>query len=238
MNLSSPSPIGNQLLAMLPEGDYSQIASGLEYVDLPRGTLLARAGEPIDYIYYLTSGIGSLIATTPEGNKAEAGIFGSEGYVPTSAATGVELSAHDVIMQIGGGAYRMDFASFHQGIEHNRNFARVMIRSIEAFSIQLTYTAISNAVHGVDERLARWLLMCHDRVPGDQISLTHEFLSLMLAVRRPSVTTSLHILEGNGFIRSLRGQIIIRDRPALEEFARDAYGKPEVEYRRLMTGLF
>jgi CRP-like cAMP-binding protein len=228
----------NQLLAILPQGDYRQIAPDLEYVELPRGVLLTKADEPIEYVYYLTSGIGSLVASTPEGNRAEAGIFGKEGYIPTSAAMGVELSVYDVILQIEGDAYRMGFGAFRKWMDQNRNFARVMIRCIEAFSIQLTYTAVSNAVHGVDERLARWLLMCHDRVEGNQIPLTHEFISLMLAVRRPSVTTSLHILEGNGFIRSVRGHITIRNREALEEFARDAYGKPEEEYRRLMTGLF
>ncbi|WP_026615659.1 Crp/Fnr family transcriptional regulator [Ensifer aridi] len=238
MAVSFPSSVRNQLLAILPEADYRQIAPDLEYVELPRGLLLAKADEAIEHVYYLTSGIGSLVASTPEGNKAEAGIFGNEGYVPTSAAMGVELSVYDVIMQIDGDAYRMAFGAFRKWMDENRSFGRVMIRCIEAFSIQLTYTAVSNAVHGVDERLARWLLMCHDRVEGNHIPLTHEFISLMLAVRRPSVTTSLHVLEGNGFIRSVRGHITIRNREALEEFARDAYGKPEQEYRRLMTGLF
>jgi CRP-like cAMP-binding protein len=92
---------------------------------------------------------------------------------------------------------------------------------------------LSNAVHSVDERLAKWLLMAHDRVIGDEFSLTHDYIAIMLAVRRPSVTTSLHVLEGNGFIRSERKLITIRNRAALEEFARDAYGRPEQEYRRL-----
>ncbi|APG93918.1 Crp/Fnr family transcriptional regulator [Sinorhizobium americanum] len=238
MAVPSQASIDNQLLTLLPEPDYRQIAPDLDSVNVARGALLATAGDPIEHVYYLTSGIGSLVASTPEGNRAEAGIFGREGYIPTSAAMGVELSVHDVIMQIEGDAYRMEFTAFRKWMDDNRNFAKVMIRCIEAFSIQLTYTAISNAVHGVDERLARWLLMCHDRVSGDEIPLTHEFISLMLAVRRPSVTTALHVLEGNGFIRSVRGNIIIRNRQALEEFARDAYGKPEAEYQRLMTGLF
>jgi len=123
-------------------------------------------------------------------------------------------------------------------MDRNRNFNKLMVRSIEAFSVQLAYTAISNALHDVNERLARWLLMCHDRVSGNEIALTHEFISLMLAVRRPSVTTSLHILEGNRFITAERGSITIRNRAALEEFAHDAYGKPEEEYRRLMKDLF
>ncbi len=238
--MASPrqSEMTNKLLSILPEKDYAGIATDLEYVDLARGTMLARAGQPIDHIYFLTSGIGSIIATTPEGNRAEAGIFGFDGYVPTSAVASAEDSPHDVIVQLSSQAYRVTYDRFRAFMDDNRNFAKVMIRSIEAFSVQLTYTAISNAIHDVTERLARWLLMCHDRVPGNEIGLTHEFISLMLAVRRPSVTTSLHILEGNGFIRSERGNIIIRNRAAMEEFAHDAYGKPEAEYRRLMKDLF
>lgn len=232
------SRMTNKLLQILPERDYTQITRNLEFVELPRGTVLAHAGAPIDSIYFLTTGIGSIIATTPEGNRAEAGIFGSDGYVPTSAIASAEDSPYDVIVQLNSQAYRMDYDEFRVLMDSNRNFAKVMIRSIEAFSTQLTYTAVSNAMHDVTERLARWLLMCHDRVSGNEIGLTHEFISLMLAVRRPSVTTSLHILEGNGFIRSERGNIIIRNRPAMEEFARDAYGKPEEEYRRLMKDLF
>lgn len=94
-----------------------------------------------------------------------------------------------------------------------------MIRAIEAFSVQLASTAVTNAVHEINQRLARWLLMCDDRISGSEIALTHEFLSIMLAVRRPSVTTSLHVLEGLGLIRSLRNNIVIWDRKALEAYA-------------------
>ena len=232
------SSVTNKLLNILPESDYGQIAQDLEFLKLSRGTVVAHAGQPIDYIYFLTSGIGSIIASTPEGNRAEAGIFGSDGYVPTSAVASTENSPHEVVILLDSEAYRMDYGRFRGWMDQNRNFSKVMIRSIEAFSVQLTYTAISNAIHDVTERLARWILMCHDRVPGDEIGLTHEFISLMLSVRRPSVTTSLHILEGNGFIKSERSNIIMRNRPAMEEFARDAYGKPEEEYRRLMKNLF
>ena len=232
------SSVTNKLLNILPESDYDQIAQDLEFLKLSRGTVVAHAGQPIDYIYFLTSGIGSIIASTPEGNRAEAGIFGSDGYVPTSAVASSENSPHEVVILLDSEAYRMDYGRFRGWMDQNRNFSKVMIRSIEAFSVQLTYTAISNAIHDVTERLARWILMCHDRVPGDEIGLTHEFISLMLSVRRPSVTTSLHVLEGNGFIKSERSNIIMRNRPAMEEFARDAYGKPEEEYRRLMKNLF
>jgi CRP-like cAMP-binding protein len=108
------------------------------------------------------------------------------------------------------------------------------LRFAQVQGVQTAFTALSNAVHPINERLARWLLMCHDRHDSDEIPLTHEFLSLMLAVRRPSVTTALHVLEGNRFIRAERGHVTIRNRTALEEFAGDGYGKPEAEYRRLI----
>lgn len=228
----------NKLLAMLPAADHDEVAPELEFLALPQGTPLATAGEPIDYIYFLISGIGSIVVETPEGHRTEAGLFGFDGYVPTSAVADVEISPHHVGIQIEAEAYRMSFASFRRCMESNRNFSKVMVRSMEAFAVQLSYTVASNAVHDVTERLARWLLMCHDRTSGNELPLTHEFLALMLAVRRPSVTTSLHILEGNGFIKAERGNIIVRNRTALEEFAHDAYGKPEEAYRRLMKDLF
>lgn len=234
---SHQPPTRNKLLALLPQQDFERIAKELEYIELPRGTTLARIGEPIEQVYFLTSGIGSLVTTMPDGRRAEAGIFGFDGYVPTTAIAEVETSSHDVWMQVAGDAYRMEYRSFRAAMD-TKNFSKLVIRCIEAFSVQLSHTAVSNAVHDVNHRLARWLLMCHDRVTGNEIGLTHDFIATMLAVRRPSVTTSLHILEGHGFIKAERGLITIRNRVALEEFAQDAYGKPESEYRRLMKDLF
>jgi CRP-like cAMP-binding protein len=231
------STVRNKLLALLPAADYDRLAPHLTHLELRRGTILAEHGAPIDYLYFFQSGIGSVVATTPEGNRSEAGLFGFDGYVPTSAVADIDLSPHHVNVQIDADAYRIDYDIFRDCMRDSANVRRVMLRAMEAFAVQLAYTAVSNAIHDVNERLARWLLMCHDRLPGNDVPLTHEYLAIMLAVRRPSVTTSLHVLEGNGFIRSERGNIVIRNRKALEEFAHDAYGKPEKEYRRLMADL-
>lgn len=238
MPAPAQSEVRNKLLTILPSADYKEIAGDLTPISLPRGTLIAREGENLDHVYFLTTGIGSIIAKTPEGTRCEAGVFGAEGYVPTSAIAGVERAAHDVVIQLEASAYQMPYDRFKHWMERNRSFSKVIIRSIEGFAVQLAYTAVSNAVHDVTERLARWILMCQDRVRGNELGLTHEFLSLMLAVRRPTVTTSLHILEGNGFIRAERANITVRNRAALEEFAHDAYGKAEREYERLMKDLF
>ncbi len=237
MSLPPQDARANKLLALLPPSDYDAIIRETSYVELPRGVLLARMGKPIEDIYFLTAGIGSIVVTTAKGHRAEAGIFGFDGYIPTSAIAGVETSSYDVFVQVAAHAYAMPYAKFRRWMESSRNFSRIMIRSIEAFSIQLAYTAVSNAIHDVTQRLARWLLMCDDRLSGHEIALTHEFMSVMLAVRRPSVTTSLHILEGLGLIKSERGIVFIRNRHELEHYARDAYGWPERETARLMQGL-
>ncbi|MCB5205526.1 Crp/Fnr family transcriptional regulator [Neorhizobium sp. T786] len=229
--------IQNKLLSLLPETTFDLVAPSLEAVVLPLKTVLATRGEPIEHVYFLTSGLGSVIVETAEGHRAEAGLFGFDGHIPTSAAADVELAPHEISMQLPGEGYRMSYSAFAALMDSDRGFSKVMIRCMEAFTIQLSYTAASNSIHDINERLARWLLMCHDRVQGNEIGLTHDAMAVMLAVRRPSVTTALHVLEGLGFIRSTRGRITIRDRAALEEFAQDAYGRPEAEYRRLMKGL-
>ncbi|MDP9837012.1 CRP-like cAMP-binding protein [Neorhizobium huautlense] len=228
----------NKLLNALPGGDLNSIASQLEHVTLPRGEVLASTGNPVEHIYFLSDGIGSVFARTPGGHSAEVGIFGYEGYIPSSAAVGSELSSYDIVVQVDAEGHRVSYESFRSTMQNNRHFALVMVRAIETFAVQVAYTAVSNAVHDVNERLARWLLMCDDRVIGDEIAITHDFLARMLAVRRPSVTTALHILEGNGFIKSERGLITMRNRAGLEEFGHDSYGRPEAEYRRLMADLF
>jgi CRP-like cAMP-binding protein len=228
----------NKLLAMLPAADYGVVAPHLEHCDLPKGTRLADVGEPVAHIYFLSSGVGSVIVVTRENHRAEAGLFGFEGYVPSHAAAGSSVSPHEVTVQVSGHGFRIEFDAFLSLMETNKSFRTVVLRSVAAFGVQLSFTGASNSLHEVPERLARWLLMCHDRATGDEIPLTHDFMSIMLAVRRPSVTTALHVLEGSRFIKAERGLVIMRDRAALEEFAHDAYGQAEEEYGRLMTRLF
>lgn len=195
---------------------------------------MVRSDAPIDYVYFPCAGIGSVVTISPEGHKAEAGMFGREGFAPTSAGVGGTISIHEVLMQMEGEGIRIPAQALTETLPRCPVFSNLLARFIQVFGSQISFTALSNAVHSVDERLARWLLMCHDRMEGNEIALTHEFISLMLAVRRPSVTTALHILEGQRLIRAERGRISIRDRSALENFAGDAYGKPEQEYRRLI----
>ncbi|MFB4373564.1 Crp/Fnr family transcriptional regulator [Agrobacterium sp. CR_3] len=226
--------IKNNLLRHLAPEELAVFGPDILPVHLPKGLVIAAAGGPIEHVYFPDSGLGSIVVVSPEGNKVEGGMFGRDGFSPVQAAVGSSTSPHEIVMQTAGSGHRITLATFLRVMERSTSFARVLACYSQALAIQVTFTALSNATHTVDERLARWLLMCHDRMDGDELLLTHDYIALMLAVRRPSVTTALHVLEGNHFIRSERGRIVIRNRPAMEEFARDAYGKPEEEYRRLV----
>jgi CRP-like cAMP-binding protein len=234
MVVQKQAQMANKLLAALPSADFEAVAPRLEYVELPKGSVLAKPDEPVDHVYFLASGLGSVVVVTTEDRRVEAGLFGAEGYVPAHVAAGVRLSPHEVVIQVEADGFRMTFDAFQEVITDIQNLRALVHRSVAAFSVQLSYTAASNALHSVEERLARWLLMCDDRIQAGELRLTHEYIALMLAVRRPSVTTALHVLEGNRFIRSERGVITMRDRKAMEEFAGDAYGKPEEYYRHIM----
>lgn len=227
----------NRLLALMSREDFERLAPDLSFAELKRSHVVVELdGEIIDMVFPETS-ITSIIATSPEGQECEAGIFGRDGVGPLPALLGSTTSVNRMEIQVPGTAYSIPRAALVHAMATSASLRDLLLRYVQAMNTQTSFTALSNAVHQIDERLARWLLMCHDRSPSDEVPLTHEFLSLMLAVRRPSVTTALHVLEANRFIRNDRGWIVIRDRKGLEEFAADAYGKPEAEYRRLIGPL-
>ena len=140
-------------------------------------------------------------------------------------------------MQVAGEGWRLPAQALTAAVRQSPSLHELLLRFVQTLAVQTGATSLSNAVHHNDERLARWLLMCDDRADGGEVALTPDFMALMLAVRRPSVTTALHVLEGNGFIIAERGCIRIRNRAGLEDFAKDAYGVPEAEYRRLIGDL-
>lgn len=233
----SQSKIRNRLLALMPEDVFNIVASNLEMIELPRGFAFSEPGVPTEYSYFIDSGIGSIVAITPQGQRSEVGIFGREGMTPASLVLDTDHTPYAIFMQIPGQGYRIRNEVLREAINESPGLRSLLSRYAFALSVQTSYTGLSNSVHLIDERLARWILMCHDRTQGDQIALTHEFLSVMLAVRRSSVTTALHVLEGNHLVYSERNLITIRDRRALELFAGDAYGVPEKEYHRLIGAM-
>ena len=232
--MADKTNIRNHLLRTMSAEDFDRLAPHLEQCRLERDKGLFATGDTPEYAWFPDTGMGSLVATSPEGHRVESGVYGLDGFAPVGLILAAPVSPYDSMVQLPGSGWRVSAAVLVEAADASASLRTLLLRYAHALSVQTTYTALSNSVHPIDERLARWLLMCHDRTIGNELELTHEFLSLMLAVRRPSVTTALHTLEGNRFIRSERRCITILNRAGLEEFAGDAYGRPEEEYRRLL----
>lgn len=226
--------VRNRLLATLPEDEFARLRSQLEHVALERGHVLVEPQEPIEHIYFPQSGITSVVALAPSGEKLEVGLFGWEGMSGTSTLLGLDTSPHQTFMQVAGAALRIPVARFRELLRQNPVLHEHVLRYVHVFTTQVAHTALASGSYSIGTRLARWLLMCHDRVDGDELPLTHDFIALMLGVRRPGVTEHLHILEGVKAIRAHRGLITVLDRAMLEEAAGESYGVPEAEYERVI----
>jgi CRP-like cAMP-binding protein len=237
--MSAPAQVDirNRLLAALSPEDYRRVQPHLEPIILPRSHVLVHPNQPNDKVHFLECGLASQIAISPENRKLEVGIYGRDGIGPTSSILGVDRTPHQHIIQMEGEGFLVPVKTFVSVLEKSPALRALLMRYIQAFTIQTGYTALSNGSGVIGERLARWLLMCHDRVDGDDLPITHEFLGIMLGVRRSGVTDAIHILEGVNIIRATRGHIRVLDRDRLEATAGDSYGIPEAEYRRLIGPL-
>ena len=225
----------NLLLSALSRSDLALLTPHFTRVPLEHRKVLVTANEPIEHVYFPESGIASVVSHMHETGPTEVGIFGRDGMSGSTLLLGSDRSPHETFIQVGDGtALRIDADRVNEAIGRSRTLHAVLLRFVQAFIVQTAHSAVSNAHHQVEARLARWLLMCHDRIDGDEIGLTHEFMSMMIGARRTGVTVTLHHLEGAGMIRSKRSRVIITDREKLEDLAGVAYGPPEAEYRRLL----
>lgn len=227
--------VHNDLLRSLATDDFAAFAPHLQHVELPRLMVLTTAGVVPTHAYFFESGLGSIIAKTREDIKTEVGVVGRDGMVEVGLLLDAEHAPFDTFMQIGGDGLCLPAEALTGLLDTRPTLRRRMLRYAQSTFVQVAYAAMANATHTVEERLARWLLMSADRLGSPQVPLTHEFLSLMLAVRRPSVTVALHVLEGEHWIRSRRGMVTITDRAGMEEFAGDIYRTPAYEQERLMA---
>jgi CRP-like cAMP-binding protein len=196
---------------------------------------LDTANKKIDYIYFPDCGLVSLVGGPTKGSRElEIGVIGSEGMTGLPVIYGDDRSPHRMFMQIAGDGHRIPAATLRKAFDHSVTLRHRLLKYAQAFMIHTTYTAIANARGTLQQRLSRWILMAQDRVGSGEIPMTHEFLSLMLAVRRPGVTEALHGLAHNGIITHSRGTVVVLDREGLIECAAGLYGIPENEYERLM----
>jgi CRP-like cAMP-binding protein len=229
---SSKSP--NRLLAALSPADLDLLRSHLEPVSLGLRLDLEKPNRPIENVYFPDMGIASVVAIQSRDARVEVGLVGWEGMTGTSVVLGNDRSPHSTYIQVAGEGQRISASSLSESMKRSDSLRAVLLRYVQVFMVQTAHTAIANARSKLDTRLARWLLMAHDRVREDTLPLTHEFLSLMLGVRRAGVTEALHSLERQKFIRVGRGEVIVRNRKGIERSAGDSYGTPEAEFRRLI----
>lgn len=225
--------IGNRLLASLSADDFASLQPHLEPVSLDIRQVLIEPNTPIAHVYFPEAGMSS-VTNNSSGGKIEVGVVGREGMVGLPIVLGIDQTPYEHFMQIAGHGWRIAVRELEQAMAQSNSLHRQLLRFAQASHVQVSETAFANAHSDIEARLARWLLMCHDRVDGDDIPLTHEFIAMMLGVRRPGVTVALHLLEGMQVIRAKRGTITVLDREKLEELAHEAYGLSEAEYTRLM----
>ena len=220
----------------MSDDDWSKLAPFVSRSDLGHRQLLVAANSPIETIYFLEGGIASVVARNDSGEQTEVGIFGREGFSAAPVLLGNAQTPHDTFMQVDGGtALTIDAAHLREAVNASRTLRDLLLRYINTFMIQTASSVVSNAHHSIETRLARWLLMCHDRTDGDDIYLTHEFMAMMIAAQRSGVTLTLHVLEGYGAIKSSRGKVTVKDRSLLEKAAGDSYGPPEACYRETIA---
>lgn len=205
----------------------------MEDVELPVRHVVEAANKPIKHAYFPISGIVSVVATGPKDRHIEVGIIGCDGMSGISILLGDDRSPNETYVQVAGAGARIAVDELRAALDNSAFLRQCLLRYAQAFSVQTAHTALANGRAKVEERLARWVLMVHDRIGGDEILLTHEFLALMLGVRRAGITTTLNVLESQNLIDAERGRIVVRDRAGLEALADGYYGVPEAEYRRL-----
>lgn len=223
----------NHLLSSLSSSDRTLLQPHLEPTSLRLRQVLEEPNRPIKWAYFPHRGLSSVIASATRDRKIEVGLIGRDGMTGVSIVLGNDRSANEIFVQIAGIASRIRTENLRDAMQTSGSLRLCLLHFAQAFLMQTSYTALANGRASIEERLARWLLMAHDRLDGDEIPLTHEFLSLMLAVRRAGVTTALHLLESQDLIAAKRGVIVIVNRDGLEEFADGLYGTPEAEQLRL-----
>ena len=233
MTQRQQTSVHNRLLSGLTPEDFGLLQPHLETVPLEMRQWVIKAGEPIQHVTFPEHGIISILADTSQG-RIEVGLIGPEGMAGVPVVLGIDHSPHGYMVQAEGEALRIPAQDLRTAMRHSPSLHAGFLRYAHALMIQTAQTAYANAGFGIEARLARWILMTDDRLNHDELPLTHDFLSMMLGVRRPGVTIAVQNLESNRLIRAKRGHITVLDRTGLEGVADGAYGASEAEYASVM----
>ncbi len=230
-------PFRNRILASLPAAEVARLAPHLSPQTFERNQNLYDWGQIVQTVYFLEDGVCSIIVTMENGNSVEVGVTGREGFVGTTGLIGSVRSPTRCFIQIAGSGYAVKAEALaEQYLNRSSQLCQLLQRGIQGELAQMVQTAACNRVHELEERLARWLLMRHDRMQSDDLPITHESMATMLGTRRSSVTVAAGMLQKAGLIEYSRGRVHIKDRKGLEKAACECYSVIRDEYVRL--GLF
>jgi CRP-like cAMP-binding protein len=224
----------NRLLAMLSNAEFAQIEGDVERLRLEPKAPMVKANQPITVVDFPLYGVASQLATMHDGTTVEVGPIGREGTTGLPLFLGAAVTPIDTLMQIPGESIRMTAAAFRKAVDHLPSLRKALQLYAESTVTSMAWWVACNRVHVIEQRLARWLLMSHDRVLGDEFLLTQEFLAQMMGVRRASVSEAAAQFQSDGLIRYSRGTITIVDRPGLESCTCECYWVVTREWDRLL----
>jgi len=224
-------PYRNRVLASLPKGEINRLSRHLSPVILPQQTTLLDGKA--DYGYFLEDGIASVVATVNDGSTVEVGVIGIDGVVGLPILLGAGPGPGRTFIQIAGSGFSIQADILKDEFERPGQLRSHLQRYLQGFLVQTAQTAVCNRLHNIEERLARWLLTCRDRMESDQLHLTHDFLGQMLGAPRTTVTLAAGLLQRAGLIDYSRGVVTITNRAELEATACECYGIVRDEFQRL-----
>jgi CRP-like cAMP-binding protein len=237
MTQASENRQRNAILRALSPADLASLQPHLQSVPLPFRHQMQAANRRIKTVCFIESGLGSAVAIGGGRRlQAEVAVIGREGMTGLPVVLGAERSPCEIFMQVEGSGQSIAADRLSEAINQSATMARCFMRYAHVFAVQASYTALANAQGKIEQRLARWLLMAQDRLGTDVLKLTHEFLGLMLGVRRAGVTVALQKLESKAVLHTGRGAVTVADRAGLEACANGLYGQPEAEFDRLFSG--
>ncbi|MFP5423136.1 MAG: Crp/Fnr family transcriptional regulator [Gammaproteobacteria bacterium] len=231
MSVKAPLQILSLLIEGLPSKQRKQLLNGCEPVDLVFGNVLHEANQPIRHVYFPLSGFVSLVTTLDGHQPLEMGLIGNEGMLGATLALGIGQAPMRAVVQGSGSALRISSQLFKQELLSSPALLRVLKRYLYVVMTQLSQSAACTHFHEIEPRLARWLLMTHDRAHADHFHLTHEYLADMLGVRRSGVSIAAAAMQARGLISYSRGEIHILDRAGLELAACECYAALQADYR-------
>jgi CRP-like cAMP-binding protein len=234
MSQLQQSAVRNQLLAALPPDDFALLKGSLRPFDLILKQFLHASDQPIETVYFPERGMVSMVAVLEGGQLMEVGLVGREGMVGLPVVLGAESASTEAMVQAAGAALSLPAATLVEALEGSPALKALLLRYMQAFHVQVTQTAACNGRHPVEERLARWLLLAHDRAESDTFPMTQEFIATMLGVRRAGVSVAAGILQRTGVINHMHGHVAILDRPGLERTSCECYAAVRRRCERLL----